>query len=133
MKNVHDLDDDNPLDFFIPGPYIPYQTIGRGDRRRPQRQRLDSMEGVTMATSGQTIAWGTPASRRTSAGKWRQRVGQWFAGRTARRDQASAIAVYGRWDERAEKFRPLSAESAFDQVAAQSGQAWAITMHSAVL
>jgi hypothetical protein len=88
-----------------------------------------------MSTRGHIMTWGSPVGTQTQEAKWHwfQRIQQWVANRTARRSEAALLTLYGSWDPQRERFRPLTAESALEQAAAQSGQAWLLTMHGAAL
>jgi hypothetical protein len=57
----------------------------------------------------------------------------WFTSRAARNGHVGSGAAYGTWDAAHEKFRPHSSESALDQVAAQGGQSWTMSIYNAVL
>ena len=86
-----------------------------------------------MAAHGQTITWGSHAGRKAQNSGWLQRLRQWFADRAASNGEVTSVAFYGSWDSKREKFRPSTAESALDHVAAQGGQSWSITIHNAGL
>jgi hypothetical protein len=88
-----------------------------------------------MSTHGHIMTWGSPVGTQTpqARGHWFQRIQQWVANRTARRSEAAVMTLYGSWDPQREQFRPLTAASALEQAAAQSGQAWLLTMHGAAL
>ena len=88
-----------------------------------------------MAAQGHTITWGAHAGRHTGAMRWHwlDRLGRWLAGRAAGTGRAGTVTVYGTWDGRGERLRPLTADSALDHAAAQGGQMWSVTMHSAAL
>ena len=88
-----------------------------------------------MAAQGHTIIWGAPAGRHSGGMQWHwlQRIGQWLGGHIAGNGRTSTTTVYGTWDSRRERLRPITTGSALDHVAAQGGQTWAITMHSAAL
>ena len=88
-----------------------------------------------MSTRGHIMTWGSHVGTQTqqARGHWFQRIQQWVAKRTARRSEAAVMPLYGSWDPQREQFRPLTAESALEQAAAQGGQTWFITMHGATL
>ena len=86
-----------------------------------------------MAAHGQTITWGAHAGKKTPSADWLQRLRQWFADRAARSGEATSVALSGSWDSKREKFRPPTAESALDHMAAQGGQSWPIAIHNAGL
>ncbi len=88
-----------------------------------------------MSARGHIMTWGSHVGTQTqeAKGHWFQRIRQWVANRPARRSEAALMTLYGSWDPQRERFRPLAAESALEQAAAQGGQSWFITMYGAAL
>jgi hypothetical protein len=89
--------------------------------------------GARMSIQGHTVTWGSHVDPKTQRASWLQRLRQWLAAPTAKNGRVPPVALYGSWDAKREKFHPITAESALDQVAAQRGQSWSIGIHGAAL
>jgi hypothetical protein len=74
-----------------------------------------------MRAHGHILVWGTHAGegRARDAKGWYQQLKEWWAARTAAREQARLAALNTCWDAQHEAMRPLRAEAAPDMAAAQ--------------
>jgi hypothetical protein len=117
MNILHDLYDNNSLDFCIVRDNIIYQAVGRSDRT-PSKMAAHQKE-ITTHAHGHTTVWGTHIgvgrARDTKSG-YQQIRDRWTAYKAARH-AAKLATITARWDARREAVRPLHADAAVDMVA----------------
>jgi hypothetical protein len=117
MRTIHDLYENNSLDFWIISRHIIYQAVGRSNRT-PSKMAVRKKE-VTMHANGHTTVWGTHigVGRATDGKGWFQQVKEWWAAHKAARQEAKLATLRARWDARHEAVRPIHADAAIDLVA----------------
>jgi hypothetical protein len=114
MNIIHDLYDNDSLDYSMITAYILYQAVGRADRTSEKKE-------IMMHTNSHTTAWGTHlgVSRARDTKSWSQQLRDRWAAHKAARQQATLDALHRCWDASREAVRPLRADAAIDMALAQ--------------
>ena len=76
-----------------------------------------------MSAHGHVLVWGTQAGkgRASDRASWSQQLRDWWAARTAAREQARRAALQACWDAQHEAIRPQRAEAAPELAAVRYG------------
>ena len=88
-----------------------------------------------MRAHGHTTVWGSHVGMSTpsAALDWLRRLQDWVSSRRVGNRGAADMAGYGTWDARQEKFRPVRADAALDQVVAQGGPIASLVLFDSML
>jgi hypothetical protein len=113
MNIIHDLYDNDSLDYSMITTYILYQAVGRSYRTEEKKE-------IIMHTNEHTTVWGTHIGlgRARDTKSWYQQLRDRWAAHKAARQQASLEALHRCWDAKREAVTPHRAEAAPEMAAA---------------